>query len=124
MLKRLGTLWGKLKITGGLIGLYIQAFNFVLLTITAYPVIMDWFYKKDIIVPFWLFEMVIFVGVGLILFVEYKFSLPGYYRASNEQVWRNDNPIRVELEEIRKENRELKAQLTDIQKLMKDSLSK
>lgn len=108
MLKKLGTLWGKIKITGGLIGLYIQAFNFLLLTITAYPVITEWLHQRNIVIPFWLFEAVIFLIVGLILYIEYKFSLPGYYRASNEQTWRNDNPIRVELEGIRKENKELR----------------
>lgn len=119
MLKKLGTLWGKLKITGGLIGLYIQAFNFVLLTITAYPVIMDWFHQHGVAIPFWLFEIVIFMGVGAILFIEYKFSLPGYYRASNEQVWCNDNPIRIELEAIRDENKNLKFQLNNIEKTLK-----
>lgn len=119
MLRKLGTLWGKLKITAGLIGLYIQGFNFVLLTITAYPVIVEWLHQRNIIIPFWLFELIIFIGVTIILYIEYRFSLPGYYRASNEQVWRNDNPIRIELEAIRKENKELKEQLGNVLKEIK-----
>lgn len=113
-LKSLGTFWGKLKITGGLIGLYITAINFILLTITAYPVISEWLHAKNILIPFWQFEVLVVLAICLVLFLEYKFSLPGYYRASNEQVWRNDNPIRIELEAIRAENKELRKLVEDL----------
>lgn len=120
MFRKLGTFWGKLKITGGLIGLYIQAFNFVLLTITAYPVIIEWFHDRGIAFPFWLFEVIIFSVVISVILFEWKFSLPGYYRASNAQMWNNDNPMRKEIEAIRAENAELKKLLTEILEKQKD----
>jgi hypothetical protein len=120
MLKKIGTFWGKLKITAGLIGLYIQAFNFILLTITAYPVIIEWFHEKGIVFPFWLFEIVVFSIVMSIITFEWKFSLPGYYRASNDQTWNNENPMRKEIEAIRAENTELKKLILEVLKNQKE----
>lgn len=116
--KKLGTYWGKFKITAGLISLYITGFNLILLTITAYPVIIEWLHQRNIVIPFWQYEGIIIFGIILILYVEYKFSLPGYYRASNDQQWKNDNPVRVELEAIREENAELKKQNELILKIL------
>ena len=122
--KSLGTWWGKLKITAGMISLYITGFNFILLTVTAYPVITDWLHDKNVVIPFWQFESVVILAVCILLFLEYKFSLPGYYRASNEQTWRNDNPIKVEILALRKENEELKKELKDIKTILEDIKNK
>lgn len=121
MLKRLGTLWGKIKITAGLIGLYINGFNFILLTITAYPVVSEWLHQRQIAIPFWQYEGVMLAVIAIIMYVEYKLSMSGYYRASNELSWKHDNPIRKELEEVRKENAELKGLVLSLIETQKDN---
>lgn len=121
MLKRIGTLWGKIKITAGLIGLYINGFNFILLTITAYPVVSEWLHQRQIAIPFWQYEGVMLAVIAIIMYVEYKLSMSGYYRASNELSWKHDNPIRKELEEVRKENAELKGLVLSLIEAQKDN---
>jgi hypothetical protein len=123
-IKKLSILWGKIKITAGLISLYITAFNFILLTITAYPVIADWLQQREILIPFWQFEVGMIAIIMIVMYAEYKISMSGYYRASNELTWNNDNPVRVELEAIRQENKELKEQNSEIKKLLEGMIKK
>jgi hypothetical protein len=116
--KSLGTLWGEFKILSGMISFYVTGGTFIFGSITAYPVVSAWLHQKFIVIPFWQYILAIFVGIALILLVERKVSLPGYYRKSNQLVWNNDNPMKTEIEAIRQENKELKSQLSDIQKMI------
>jgi hypothetical protein len=53
-------------------------------------------------IPFWSFGAVILIGVVVVLLSEYKFSTPSQQAFANEQFWKHDNPMRVEMENAEK----------------------
>ena len=101
--KNIGKQWGTVANVAAQLSLLIAMLNLILLITTAYNTTLSgWFRAYGIPINF-----VTFVGlIALLLFVAavlvYKFALPSYFSAMNDQVYRHDNPIRADIERVQK----------------------
>lgn len=101
--KSSGRSWGVFAQAAGQVAIFVGVMNLFLITATAYnTTLKEWLIQQGIDIGFWVFALVI---LGLILaafMVMWKFALPSYYSSINEQLYRHDNPIRKDLEELKK----------------------
>ena len=117
--RQVGNWWGGFKQLGTQIAIYITMLNLVLLAATAYTTTFStWFRDNNLEIPFWLFMGVIVAGIIVMMFVEYKFSLPSFFSFWNDQFWKHNNPVKIELKAIRKENKELKESMAELKELI------
>ena len=100
----IGKWWGLGKLLAQHIMTYVQFIQLAMVGGTFYLVVTD----KAPSIPIWLLALITVVLVlGMILF-EWKFGWPSYFGVWNQQVWEHNNPLKKEIEAIRKELREIK----------------
>lgn len=98
-----GSGWGAFKSTWANAISYMSIFNTAMIAPMAYVTwISPWLQPMGISIPFWSFGAVILIGVVVVLLSEYKFSTPSQQAFANEQFWKHDNPMRVEMENAEK----------------------
>jgi len=90
---------------------YLSMINFALIAPTAYAVL-----KPSIvgIIPWMSFGVFIGILVGIVLvvmFLEYKFMMPSHIAFLNEQKYKHESPIRLDLEEILRRIKEMERKL-------------
>ena len=98
-----GKHWGVIAQAAGQVAVFVGILNLFLIAVTAYnTTLKEWLIQQGIHISFWMFATVI-AGLLLVAFIlMWKFALPSYYSSINEQLYRHDNPIRRDLEEIKK----------------------
>lgn len=80
--------------------LYQAIINAFLLSATAYnTTLRDWLPSW---LHFWLFLVILMAFQLIIMFLHYKFIYPSIVAFGNEQAWKHDNPIRRDLDKIKK----------------------
>ena len=77
--------------------------------VSAYGVLLQRGYN----IPFWVFLVLTFSGIAAMALFVWKFTMHSTFSAWNYQWWEHDNPMRKEVEEIKKE-------LAEIKKLIKE----
>jgi hypothetical protein len=96
----LGPWWGALKSTIGSASLYLTIFNTAMIAPMAYVTwASPWLLQMGIAMPFWMFGVVILIGIFVVLLFEYKLSTPSNFIFWNAQFWKHDNPIKAKMEE-------------------------
>ena len=119
--KNFGKHWGVFAQAAGQVAIFVGVLNLFLITATAYnTTLKEWLIQQGIHISFWVFAMVI-LGLLLIAFIlMWKFALPSFYSSTNEQLYRHDNPIRRDLEELKKiltdDLGDVKKRLDDLEK--------
>ena len=107
--KNIGNWWGALTTLAGRLGAYVSLINLVLITFFAYPTVSGFIVNyTGISIPFWIFMLIIFLSPFVIMIFEYKFFFPSFMAFNNQQAYRHDNPIRRDLEILKKEVAEIK----------------
>jgi hypothetical protein len=101
--KNIGKFWGMIAQVAGQVAVFVSIINLFLIAVTAYNTTLSGYFEQHgVHISFWVFALVI-VGLLLVAFLlMWKFALPSYYSSFNEQFYRHDNPIRADLEEIKK----------------------
>jgi len=122
--KNIGRHWGIVANVAAQLSILIAMLNLVLLITTAYNTTLSgWFRAYGIPINF-----VTFMGlIALLLFVAavlaYKFALPSYFSAMNDQVYKHDNPIREDIKKIQdtldSKLNELESRLSELEKAEK-----
>ena len=94
--KKVSPFWGGLKELLGRAMFYIGIINFILITITAYHTSI-----KDIMpIPFWIFFLLLFIGLLILMILEYVIILPSSIAFSNRQSYKHDNPVKDDINKI------------------------
>ena len=83
---------------------YISILNFAMLAGTSYVIVV----KGIIDIPFWIFLLAISGIVMIAMVFEYMVMLPSETAFLNWQVYEHGNPMRYDLEHIKKEIKEIK----------------
>lgn len=83
---------------------YISIINFAMLAGTTYVIVV----KGIVAVPFWIFLLAIIGVVMLAMVFEYVIMMPSEIAFTNWQVYEHNNPIRYDLEHIKKEIENIK----------------
>lgn len=78
---------------------YLSLINFLMLAITSYTVVIS----GIINVPFWVFILGLSCIVAIALVFEYCVMLPSEMAFINHQVYVHHNPIKDDLDEIKKQ---------------------
>lgn len=102
--KNIGVWLGGLKHAMGQVGMYVSFMNLFMLAITTYNT--GWVQEYIIDVNFAQFMLIIIGIIGLLLIMVTKIDIPSYFGFWNSQFWSHQNPLRKEIEEIKK-NQEL-----------------
>ncbi len=76
---------------------YISMLNFAMLAATSYAVVV----KKVILIPFWIFFLLLLIGIGAMMIFDYTIMLPSETSFINWQAYEHNNPLRKDLEEIK-----------------------
>ena len=82
---------------------YISILNFAMLAVTSYSVVV-W---KVLPIPFWLFFLILVLTVVGTMVFDYIIMLPSEMSFMNWQAYEHNNPIRKDLEEIKKKLEEM-----------------
>ena len=98
---------GGLKLLFARSSFYISILNFLMLASTSYVIVV----KKYFYVPFWLFILSMISLIVIVMFFEWAIMLPSEIAFTNWQYYEHNNPIRTDLETIKKSIEELKKKL-------------
>jgi len=99
-----GNFWGHLMQVAGQIGYVITVVNLCLLIITTSTLLQT----RGIMAPVWMIGLLAAVVIGIAGLVIFKFGLPSFFGAWNQQFYKHDNPMRKDLEEIKRQLAELR----------------
>ncbi len=115
--KNIGRQWGSFVLVVTQMGIFTSSLTLLLVAINAYGEISGWLRIHGVTMPFWVFIVGIF-GLMVVVFpvLAWKFLLPSYYSSSNEQFFRHNNPIMKDMEELKKNNAEMKELLEELVK--------
>jgi len=100
---KMGNSWGHLMQVAGQIGYVITVVNLCLLIITTSTLLQT----RGVMVPVWMIGLLAAVVIGIAGLVIFKFGLPSFFGAWNQQFYKHDNPMRKDLEEIKRQLAEL-----------------
>jgi len=78
---------------------YISIFNFCMLCGVSYQIVI----KEYFSIPLWIFIICALFMVVIAMVFEYTIMMPSEIAFTNEEVYKHNNPIRRDLEEIKKD---------------------
>ena len=106
--KNIGRYWGRFALAGAQVSGFISIIILCFTAISAYIPVSQWLMQFGIYIQFWLFIVVILGGMVLLYLFSWGYLVRSFYSSSNEQFWKNDNPIRTEITLLKEENEKLK----------------
>ena len=106
---KMGKSWGNLMQVAGQIGYVITVVNLCLLIITTSTLLQS----RGVMMPVWLLGLLAVIIIGIAGILIFKFGLPSFFSAWNDQFYKHDNPMRKDLEEIKRQLAELKNEKGD-----------
>lgn len=98
-----GKLIGSMKLLFQQITPYLNIFTLVFSAIAAYAVVAKTFLEWGIQFPFWIFLLLLGIGLTMLLAFEYFIMFPSFFSSWNKQWWDHDNPMRKEMKEMREQ---------------------
>lgn len=99
----IGVWWGGVKNVAGSVVAYVTFLNLIFVAPLAFKmVVYPWLSERGIELPFFVFMGVLFLGIAVIFMVEFKITLPSFYRFWNEQWWEHNNPMRRKMDAMDK----------------------
>ena len=101
--KNVGNHWGIFANVAAQLSILIAMLNLLLLIATAYnTTLREWFEQYGIPLNFLAFMGLIALLLLVAAVLVYKFALPSYFSAVNDQIYKHDNPIRKDIEQVQK----------------------
>jgi len=86
---------------------YISMLNFLMLASTSYVIVI----KEYFYIPFWIFLLGLIGMLVMVMIFEWAIMLPSEIAFTNWQYYEHNNPIRTDLEIVKKSIEELKKKL-------------
>lgn len=109
-----GKTWGYAAQVASQVSILVAVVNLLLIAVTAYNTTLSpWFELRGIILPLWLFigVLVFFMLVASVFL--YKFAVPSFFSAFNDQFYKHDNPMREDIDNIKKTQAEILRKLNE-----------
>lgn len=103
------TLWGHFKQIVSQLSIYFSVYSMIATSMILWrtvikPVLVE--YQLDISVVWFILVLVVLSVIGGL--IEWKRSMPGFFRSWTQQFYTPDNPLRQDIEELKKELRDVK----------------
>lgn len=114
-----GKSWGYIAQVASQVSILIAVVNLLLIAVTAYnTTLFPWLKIHGLSLPFWLFLTMLFVFMLISSLFLYKFAVPSFFSAFNDQFYKHDNPMRKDIDELKR------VQEVILEKLNEDSINK
>ncbi|GAH46187.1 unnamed protein product [marine sediment metagenome] len=111
-------LWGRFRFLWNFAAVYVSIWVLIFSAITAYATTLaPWL--RDIIginIPFYAFVAVIVVSLIIALIIEHKVTVPGQIAVTNEQIYKQDNPLVRDIADLKKDTVGLKKDIAALRK--------
>ena len=114
---KVGKSWGHLMQVAGQIGYVITVVNLCLLIITTSTLLQT----RGIMMPVWLLGLLAVIVIGSAGLIIFKYGLPSFFGAWNQQFYKHNNPMRADLEKIQKQLDEMARKIDELCKEQKIS---
>jgi hypothetical protein len=110
-----GPWWGALMMLLGRMASYATFVTLGLTILYSYPTVSNAIYTvTNINLTIWELALLIILGLAIFMVIEYKFSIAAITAFNNSQWYKHDNPMRKDLEFVKKQNIEIIKQNTEI----------
>lgn len=100
--------------------IYIQMAILAFSSIGAYGVFQEGLSDKGYNIPFWVFALVLIIGLAIMFLFVWKFAMHSTFATWNTQWWSHKNPLRARLDKREKledeRYEELKKMIQDLKK--------
>lgn len=107
----LGKWWGFLKLLSQNSNMYVQGLILTFSGMGAYGVLRQGLSDRGINLPWWGFALAVVAVIVAMFAFEWRLGLPSTFAAWNHQWWCHDNPMRKELEEMKRRQEMIMAAL-------------
>lgn len=115
--RNVGRQWGTFVNIAAQLSILITMLNLVLLLTTAYNTTLSgWFKIYGIPINFVTFMGLIILLLLIAAVLAYKFALPSYFSAINDQIYKHDNPIVRDIAKVQKTLDSLVSRLEELEK--------
>jgi hypothetical protein len=106
--KNVGSWWGALMMLAGRLASYATFITLGLTVLYSYPTVSSAIHSiTGFDLSIWGLILLIIMILVLVMFMEYKFSIAAITAFNNAQWYKHDNPMRKDLELIKKQNIEI-----------------
>ncbi len=103
---------------GGLLDTYqrtagiLNIVQYIALIIVLYTTSLQPFLAEHLPwMTFNVYMIIAFVAIAVIMIIAYTLVAPSHYAFWNQQIWKHDNPLRTELEEIKRNQKRIMEKL-------------
>lgn len=96
----IGSWFGAFKYTFSNAAVYLSLFNTAMIVPIAYVTwLSPWLIGMGVSFPFGYLLALLFLGIVVLLLLQYKLLTPSDFSFWSEQWWKHDNPMKIKLEE-------------------------
>lgn len=115
--KSVGKTWGYTAQVASQVAIFITVINLLMLAATFYETTLSvWMADAGIYVPFWIFMLVLIVGLMVVALLLYKYAIPSFFSAFNDQFYKHGNLLRQDMEDIKKTNKVILKKLKQMER--------
>ena len=101
--ENIGNSWGYVTQVASQAVVFITVLNLFMLAATFYQTTLDvWLSERGITFPFWQFFTILIVALAILAVVLYKFAVPSFFSAFNDQFYKHNSQLRQDIELIKK----------------------
>lgn len=101
--KQTGNTWGYIVQTASQAAVIVTVVNFFMLAGTFFTVAVNPVLRgMGVAMPFWLFLVILVVPLGIAGVLMFKFAVPSFFSAFNDQFYKHNNLLRQDIEQIKK----------------------
>jgi len=115
--RNIGNQWGYVAQISSQAQIFISLTSLFLIAVTAYnTTISPWLIEKGMDIPFWVFLLAMVLGLFIMGLLLYKYAVPSFFSAFNDQFYKHGSQLHDDIEEIKKTNIEIIKRLDGIER--------
>lgn len=100
--RNLGNTWGYIAQTASQAAVFITVVNFFMLAGTFFvTAAAPFLLEKGVVIPFWLFLAVLVVPVAIAGALLFKFAVPSFFSAFNDQFYKHGSLLKRDIDRIK-----------------------
>ncbi len=100
--KNVGNTWGYIVQTASQGAVFITVVNFFMLAATFFATALSpYLVERGILIPFWLFLVVLTVPIISAGFLLFKYAVPSFFSAFNDQFYKHGSVLKKDMDELK-----------------------
>lgn len=98
----IGKTWGYVSQVSSQMTIFITVINLFMLAATFYQTTFGgWMQDRGWYCPFWMFMVILIVLLGVTAVLVFKYAVPSFFNAFNDQFYKHNNLLRKDIDEIK-----------------------